>query len=259
MSTTGEATAKIDEFNKRSSGTDWLFIKKDQLLDGMKKRLKTPNLISTRVVNLCGPGAFFRCLVEDDPVMYVKAVISLYETNAALLGKRKFTASYGLRIAQPPAGMDQVDWILLASLRDDENTLLSYDDAGGGLSGLTMPVGLAKWFREANYSDVTNDTNIFFTKGLDHIKKAGALEAAGKRVCLLIDANMLKVVTQNNMSTYPDHWVVLMSDVTVDASNNVSLKVHSWGAIMPVPELGVASSSTFCKNYYGYVAATPPA
>ena len=259
MSTTAEATAKIDAFEKGSGGTDWLNISKEKLIDGMRKRLKSPNLISTKVVNLCGPGAFFRCLIEDDPAMYVSAIIGLYQTNAALLGKRKFTASYSLRIAAVPSGMDQVDWILLSSLRDHENTILSYDDASGGLSGLTMPAAMAKWFKEANYSDITNDTNVFFTKGLDHIKKAATLRSGGKRVCLLIDANMLKVVTQNNMSTYPDHWVVLMSDVSVDASDNISLKVHSWGAIMPVPQLGTVSTSIFCKNYYGYVAAKPPA
>jgi hypothetical protein len=259
MSTTGEAQIKVEEFEKKSSATDWIKIKKDQLVDGMKKRLKDPNLISTKVVNLCGPGALFRCLAADDPVMYVQAIINLYETNSALLGSRKFTASHSLRIADPAKGMDHVDWMLLASLRDHENTLLNYDDAGGGLSGLTMPSGLAKWFKEAKYTGITNDTNIFFTKGLDHIKKAGTLHAAGNRVCLLIDANMLKVTTQNNLSTYPDHWVVLMNNVTVDASNNVSLKVHSWGKIMPVPELGTVSASVFCKNYYGYVVAKPPA
>ena len=206
MSSASDARVKINEFDQRSSGTDWLKIQKDQLVDGMKKRLDNPNLINTQVVNLCGPGAFFRCLAQDDPVMYVRAIISLYETNSGMIGSRKFSSSYSLRLADVPNGMDQVDWILLASLRDDENTLLRYDDASGTLSGLTMPSGLAKWFGQANYTGVINETNLFFTKDLDHIKKASSLRARGNRVCLLIDANMLKVATQNNMSTYPDHW-----------------------------------------------------
>jgi len=259
MSTsTSDALVKVNEFDRRSSSTEWNKITKAQLVDGMKKRLSDPNLIDTEVVNLCGPGAFFRCLAEDDPVMYVQAIISLYETNSGMIGSRKFTSSSSLRRAEVPKGMDQVDWILLASLRDDENSILNYDNASGTTSGLTMPSGLAKWFNQANYTGVTNDTNVFFTKNLDHIKKASSLRAKGNRGCLLIDGNMLEVANQNNMSTYPDHWVVLMSNVTVDASNNISLKVHSWGKIMPVPQMGTMSADTFCKSYYGYVAATPP-
>ena len=50
-----------------------------------------------------------------------------------------------------------------------------------------------------------------------------------------------------------------MSNVTVDDQNNISLKVHSWGQIMPVPQMGTVSVDSFCKNYYGFVAAKPPA
>jgi hypothetical protein len=258
MSTKGDALLKVNEFEKRSSGTDWLKIKKDDLVTDLKDRLTTPDNIDTTVVNLCGPGAFFRCLVEDDPVMYVQAVINLYETNSALIGTRKFTASYSLRIAEPVAGMDQVDWVPLASLRDDENTVLSYDSGEGDLSGLTMPSGLKKWFKQANYTDLTNKTNVFFVKDLNNIKTASSERSAGKRACLLINSDMLKTVTQNHKSFFPDHWVTLMSDVTVDTSNNLSMKVHSWGKIMPIPAQGTMSVNTFLKNYYGFVSAKPP-
>lgn len=265
MSSTGDALVKVNDFDKRSSGTDWLVITKAQLVDGMKKRLNDPNLINTPVVNLCGPGAFFRCLAEDDPVMYVQAIISFYETNSGMIGSRKFTSSYSLRITAVSTGMDQVDWILLASLRDDENTILVSNESTlfgsstlGGLRGLTLPSGLAKWFNQANYTGVTNDTNVFFTKNLDHIKKTSSVRDKGNRVCLLIDVKMLSVANQNNMSTYPDHWVVLMSKVTADSSNNISFKVHSWGNIMPVPQMATVSVDNFRKNYYGIVAAKPP-
>lgn len=58
MSSASDARVKINEFDQRSSGTDWLKIQKDQLVDGMKKRLDNPNLINTQVVNLCGPVRF---------------------------------------------------------------------------------------------------------------------------------------------------------------------------------------------------------
>ena len=257
--TTSAALLEVDQFERRSSGTSWTQIRKRDLIDGLKSRLKDPDEISTRVVNLCGPGAFFRCLAEDDPVAYVKAVISLYETNSARLGTRTFKAGRDLQTALVASGMDAVDWILLASLRDDENLVLDYDNAGGTLSGLTMPAGLAKWFGNAKYSAVINETNVFFTKNLAHVQRAGSLHAGGNRVCLLINSQMLAAATQGNRSMIPNHWVVLMSGVSVDAAKNLSLKVQTWGVVKSVPGVGTLSASLFCRNYYGFVAARPPA
>ena len=43
------------------------------------------------------------------------------------------------------------------------------------------------------------------------------------------------------------------------SGGNISLKVHSWGAFMPVPAMGTMRSvDTFFKSYYGYVVAVPP-
>lgn len=257
MSSKSQALAKVTEFDKGGGGTDWLLVKKTDLVAGLKDRLNSPDHIDTSAVNLCGPGAFFRYLAYDDPVMYANAVINLFLTNSALLGKRKFTASYSLRIATPASGMDTVDWVPLASLRDHENAALNYDDASGGLSGLTMPIAIEKWFEEAGYSGVKNVTNLFFTKNLDNIKKADSLCASGHRVCLLIHSDMLTSVNQNNKSMFPNHWVGLSGPISV-SGGNISLKVHSWGAIMPVPAMGTMSVDTFLKNYYGYVAAVPP-
>jgi hypothetical protein len=271
MSIVREAHAKINEFEKRSTGTDWLKIKKDHLVRGMRVRLENPNLISTRLVDLCGPAAFFRCLAEDDPVMYVKAIISLYETNSAWIGSRRFTAGQSLRMAAPPppslpfnprsgqlaSGMDQVDWVPLASLKDHESTIANYNHAGGDFPGLTKPAGIEKWFRSAGYAAVTNDTNILCTKNLDHIKKAGSLHSLGYRICLRIDESMLKVASQNNLSIQPDRWVVLMSGVSLEGESRVRLRVHSDGTVMSVPEQGEVSTKTLLKNYYGFVAARP--
>ncbi len=266
-STIADAKAKIDEFEKRSSGTDWLFVKKDDLVLGMRSRLQLPDNVDSTLVNLCGPAAFFRCLAMDDPVAYVRAIISLYETNSALLGSRIFKASYGLRIAKlsPPtlmndgstATMSAVDWVPMASLRDDENSLISFDDADGGLSGLTMPSGLEKWFKQAGYTDIKNVTNLVLTKDQENIEKADWYRSmSGYRVCLLIDSDMLKAAKQNNKSLYPDHWVTLTEPVSIN-DGMFKTSVHSWGKIMPIPELGTMTLKVFLRNYYGYVAAKP--
>ena len=250
-----DALQKVADFEKRSGGTDWLTITKDDLIRGLRDRINNPDGIDTTSVNLCGPGAFFRWLAIDDPVMYANAVISLWEKNEALIGSRKFKAPYSLRIANP-GSTEAVDWVPLASLRDDENTLLSFDSAEGTLSGLTMPMGMEKWFREAGYRGVVNVTNVLLTKNLANIQEADRLRAGGYRVCLLIHGDMLTVAKQSNKSIFPNHWVGLTDAVRVNGAN-ISMEVHSWGDKMRIPENGALAVNTFLKNYYGYVAGLP--
>ena len=38
---------------------------------------------------------------------------------------------------------------------------------------------------------------------------------AGKRVCLLINADMLKTATQDDKSIFPNHWVVLAQPASI--------------------------------------------
>jgi hypothetical protein len=255
-STTSDALAKVTAFEAAGGGSDWLHITRSSLVTGLRDRLANPNNIDTRHVNLCGPGAFFRCLAIDDPVMYADAVINLWLTNKALIGKREFKAGSSLRLAAPGA-TEPVDWVPLASLRDDENTFVRYDSTKGDLSGLTMPAAMVKWFTEAGYSDVKNVTNVVFTKDLENLQRADRLRAQGYRVCLLINSDMLKTATQSDHSFFPDHWVVLTDPVRV-ADGRLTTKVQSWGGIMPIPAAGgVMSASTFQNNYYGYVAAKP--
>jgi hypothetical protein len=233
-STTSAALLEVGNFDRRSSATSWKNIPKRNVTSGLRTRLQDPNLISSRVVNLCGPAAFFRCLVEDDPAMYARAVISLFETNSATLGARTFKAGADLQTAMPASGMDAVDWI-------------------------TMPAGLAKWFGNAKYTGVINETNLIRTKDLAHLQRAGSLRAAGYRVCLLINSQVLSAATQGSWSMFPNHWVVLLNNVSVDGSKNVSLQVQTWGVVKNVPGAGTLAAGHFCRNYYGFVAARPSA
>lgn len=256
MSTESDALLKINEFEKWDGNSDWINVKQADLVTGMKDRIKFPNHINTSTVNLCGPAAFFRCLAMDDPVMYVKAVIDLYRTNSALIGTRKFKSSQSLRITTPPAKAPAVDWILLGSLRDDENTLLNYTE-GVGVDGITLPSAVEKWFKQAGYTNVKNVTNVFFTKDLANIKKAGELLAADNRVCLFINADMLSATKQTHKSVIPDHWVCLTDAVKLDG-DNISTQLWCWGKARTVPAQGTLSTSSFLGNYYGYVAAGIP-
>ena len=253
--------AYLREMASKNMVSPWKNIKKEDLGRGLKARVDDPSLISSKVVNLCGPAAFFHNLAIDDPEMYAQVGIDLYGPNIAKLGKRKFWAGRDLMNATPPSDMDAADWVVLAALRDHENVVLDYDDADGGLSGLSMPSALERWFEEAGYGSIRDETNLFFTKSRGNIKKAGELVANGNRVCLFINSDMLKPSTQMQKSTFPDHWVVLKKSPHGSAVSIrhglISFRVHSWGKVLLVPSTGVLKVDDFTKNYYGYVAAKP--
>ena len=265
MSSTTVAKRIVDEYLSKMARehlvSPWKNIRKEDLGRGLKARVDDPTLISSKVVNLCGPAAFFHNLAIDDPVMYAQAGIDLYGPNVAKLGKRQFWAGRDLMNATPPSDMDAADWVVLASLRDHENIALDFDDAGGTLSGLSMPSALERWFEESGYASISDETNLFFTKSQDNIVKAGQLASTGHRVCLLINSDMLSPSTQKQKSTFPNHWVVLKKAVhgsTVSISHgNISFRVHSWGKIVSVPSAGTLKLDDFEKNYYGYVSAKP--
>jgi len=265
MSSTSDAKRIVDEYLSKMDGehlvSPWKKISKEDLGRGLKARVDDPALISSKVVNLCGPAAFFHNLAIDDPVMYAQVGIDLYGPNVAKLGTRQFWASRDLMNITPPSGMDAADWIILAALRDHQNMVLDFDSAGGTLSGVSMPNELEKWFKESGYKSISDETNLFFSKSQENIKKAGRLVAGGQRVCLLINSNMLNPSTQMQNSMFPDHWVVLKkaahgSAVSIN-HGNISFKVHSWGKILSVPSTGLLKIGDFEKNYYGYIAAKP--
>lgn len=127
------------------------------------------------------------------------------------------------------------------------------DDA----SAITMPHSMADWFKKAGYTDVINETNVFFHKDDAQAKRASSLYSKGYKVCLFINMNMLYASDHDKGSATPDHWVVLLSEISVASTagkKQVKLTVQSWGKVRNVPQSSSLSLESFLKNYYGFVA-----
>ena len=251
-----DAKKIVDAFALRTTAGVWPHVQRTPLVADLKNRIDNPDLISSYYVNLCGPAAFLRNLANDNPQVYAQAVVDLFESGEASIGKRKIKPGKDLKAAAF-VNTSPADWIPLASLRDDDNWFLDYQSEADAVSGITMPHTLADWFSKAGYKEVLNETNVFFTKDAEHAKRASMLYGRGYKVCLFINAQMLKASTQNDSSTTPDHWVVMasaLSQNSVGGELQVNLKVHSWGQILSVPSTGTFSMKTFVKNYYGFVA-----
>jgi hypothetical protein len=262
MSAQDDAKALIDSFADRTNPPGvWLHIDRTALAQGLRARIDNPDLINQGQASLCGPADFFRDLAIDDPVTYARAAIELYETGATYVGQQKIRPCHDLKIhlIPPHANIDPADWVLSASLRDQDNWFFDYQSETDDFAGITMPHSMADWFRKAGYTEIVNDTNIYVCKDLANAKAASKLFGRGYKVSLFINADMLKADTQNDPSVTPDHWVGLTSSISfagieADPASKVSFEVYTWGGRQNVPASGSLSIKHFLSNYYGYVA-----
>jgi len=80
----------------------------------------------------------------------------------------------------------------------------------------------------------------------------------------LVDSDVLKSATQNDIiSMYPDHWVVLNSEIknagTMNYDDLASFKIYTWGTgdrlVPETPPGNALTHSKFLNKFYGFVAA----
>jgi hypothetical protein len=247
---------RINEFAAQPGDSRFFpHIARADVVAGLRERLANRLKIDTSYANLCGPGAFFYCLVNDKPEIYVDYVIDLYNNGSAKLGSLTVKPSHACRNHQPdPKKIAPVDWVALASLKDDDNIKLHFSSEDDGAAGITMPHTMAHWFNAVGYQLVHNETNVFFTKGRGDINTVLRRWREGGRVCLFVNAKILDFYADTHRSFTPDHWVV-MDGSNEAMSERVVLSVFSWGKIYKVPERVNLSIYNCLHNFYGYVSA----
>lgn len=267
-----KATNLLNNFTKTSSPNMTRAFKNISpigIVSSLRARIKSPWLIDQGQSSLCGPASFFYSLAKDAPQLYVKCVLDLYINGETSLNKLKIKPSNDCKNASltNTSGMDKVDWIALASLRDSANSTFDYQSPSDTVSGITLPNHLEKWFRAAGYQHVTNSTNLFFNKGIDNLQAAQKAFNANKNVCLFITA---KSLSGSAPISVPDHWVVLSRNMLATGSGKVfstakeddieefpiAVKVFTWG--YEAYEINPKKTTTedFCDFYFGYVSAS---
>ena len=232
-------------------------IKQADVVKGMTERMNDPRTQSQADANLCGPAAFLYCVLNEHPDYYVNYVIDLFLTGKAHIGALKVEPSLDCRYYDPPANrIAPVDWIALASLRDSENTTLTFSSIDDTAAGITMPHSLAKWFRDSGFSGVKNDTNLVHNKGRKEIEECGQELGLYRWVVLFVNDNLLYPDKQTDKSFFPNHWIVLDSAPQF-SGDDISFTVYSWGKIKPIPPGGPLTVKEFSRNFYGFVSAKP--
>src|SRR5262249_55828218 len=178
-----------------------------------------------------------RSLATSNPDAYAQAAIDLFSTGSAQVGNLTVRPGNELKQAFVPANTNPADWVMLGSLRDTSNWFLS--PAGwfrDNIAGVTLPSTIEKWFKNAGYTKVINDTSLLggdipSVKSMC-AKRASDYFAAGYNVALLVDMNVLKASNQDDIiSMYPDHWVVLTSTIdnagTMDYSKLCAFQIYT--------------------------------
>ena len=253
----GIAAYRIFDFLKGSGSSKFPHLDRDKIGVELLRRIINPGLINQGLASLCGPSALLFSVAKHNPTEYVNFAIDLFENGKGKIGRLFIEPGHDCRHYSPPNGsISQVDWMTAAAVRDSENWFFDYDSVKDAFAGITLPGELAKWFRQAGFRDVKEETNLVATKGKRALAEVKRLHDQGYRVCLFVGVNMLSSQKQSQGTTTAQHWVVLTKVVSI--STNVELEVFTWGdGKYQIPQGARLSVNDFCKNFYGYVAGKP--
>ena len=245
----------IDEFAKRTTPGAFIHLHRSTIAANLTARVTNPTLINQGQAGLCPSAAVVFTVARTNVVEYVKAVIQLYETGRATIGKWELNPASDLKTYKLPAtaGIPEADWIIMSSIRDSENWFIDYqcETDRGGAWGREV----AKWLRSAGYTDVQEEWNYAMNRTAANLQKADDLYSKNYQVCLLIDSDLLKGKTA--VVSKPNHWVVLASNIRTNfmmPTSNVTMRVFTWGSVRSLPDRPMQLDD-FLDYYYGFVAA----
>ncbi len=212
--------------------------------------------------SLCGPATFFYALLMDRPDLYAKAITELWETGETTIGQLHIKPSHG---ACNPKNFSHgaegdriwaIDWITLASLRDSENILFAYDEPDDMFSGITLPAGLRKWFKQAGAEILFDNTQFSSHINQNQLSELFQYIRPGTHVATLIGAGMLAA----NAGQMKNHWVTWeqpaktlsgpITPATAPSDTISSSKIFSWGELLHQIPAG-STLQTILKYIYG--------
>ena len=201
--------------------------------------------------SLCGPAAFFYCLLIDRPDLYVKCVIDLWEKGEVKIKNLSIKPSEDCK---KPKSLENgrynkingIDWITLASLRDSENIIFSYDEASDQAAGITLAGALKEWFLKVGakllFSNVTYGLHIGKDELLCLVKYKQQYSQA--HIVSLINAELIGGSSSGIPGIKKSHWIVWKTtpqsngkEIDLNTQKEeIKQEVFSWGKIDRKPE-----------------------
>lgn len=192
---------------------------------------------------LCGPAAFYYCLMMDRYDVYEQLIWDLWNHGKAMLGS--FLLQPGtstMKVDDLFSGashprVSAIDWITMASLRDSSNNLLKYESVGDKVSAITLWGDIEKWMLNVGAQKIFSNISLYHSNVSD-ICKLNSLMSNDVHILSLISAGMLQ---QGADVPFKDHWIVwggklkLVNGGRITNETNleelVSLRLFSWGEV----------------------------
>ncbi|CDH33210.1 hypothetical protein [Xenorhabdus bovienii] len=205
---------------------------KSKIESEIQGRLSKTTVPDQGGASLCGPAAFFYCLQMDRPDIYEQAARELWEHGKTKIGQLEIKPGDGCRhpkgsfYNQYGARISGLDWLTLASLRDSENIIFSYDEVDDQVAGITMWEMLTEWFEKAGYEKVFSNVGLSHCN-MNDLMTLNDYASQGYKVITLISDTMLGRGRSNGVK-YKSHWIV-WNGVVKENKQQVELELFSWG------------------------------
>jgi hypothetical protein len=224
------ATAAIDNFEKSSVASKWVFLDKATIIREMRSRVTDPFQISQGGQPFCGPAAVLFELVRKQPLRYVQICQSLFESGGLQATTRWISAPDNLRQAsRGDLKMGQADWMVLATLREAETLLFPVEPNAPemirNIAGMTKSWEMRGWIREILGYRKSEYYHAYLMNDISALNQSAiALQSGGVAFMLITAEGML----QGNPPPlpFPSHWVALLGGVVV--GDRVSFDLYTW-------------------------------
>lgn len=246
--------AAIAAFEQSSSPSQWEFLDKATIVQDLRSRVSDPFQISQGGQPFCGPAAVLFELARKQPLRYVQICQSLWERGGLQGTTRWIAAPDQLRQAsQGDLQMSQIDWMVLATLREAETLLFPVEPNAPliirNIAGMTKSWEMRGWIREILGYRKTEYYHAYLMNDISALTQAAnAVRSGGVAFMLITAEGML----QNNPPPipFPSHWVALLGNVTIQ--NQVSFDVYTWSKKLHVD----LDLSSFKKYFWAGVTGS---
>jgi hypothetical protein len=185
----------------------------------------------------CGPTSIVLEVAKRMPRRYVRVCQQLYETGGFVGRSKAINPSDELRASSVGQDMSPADWMLIATMRDEENAVFPVTaDATGidsQIQGMTTQWEMDGWTNEILFKDNTEITTTFVWGERDAIGYADQVYNSGGVAFVMINSDLITRPNEDTNPLLPDHWVVYRGGLGF-ADDRIQFNVWSWAQMYPV-------------------------
>ena len=264
-----QAQAAIADFERSPLTGLWPHLDKATIVAEMRARVSNPFTVNQGQQPFCGPASVLFELIRKQPLRYVQMCRNLFEVGCFQSLTKTIQASNRLRdSSKGNLRMGQVDWMVLATLRESENLIFPVEPEAPeilrGLGGMTKSWEMKGWVREVlGYAQVRYD-HTYLLRDIKTLRRAADVIASGGVAFALVTAEGLlgkKTPSRADMPiAYPNHWITLLGNIDIQSGSGgkgdngrVSFDVYTWARKLHVD----VDEAPFKRFFWGVIMGAP--